>query len=168
MCFLSVVLQYSVYSRAVKVTDNNNNELTQIPFNGTNFLTGDYHDWLMCAGSVIMTLILFRTSGSDAAVTSWMEAETNLLEQKWVKKRVFLNSKFASKLCQMVLSAGPKLCAFTVNVNWVSTGIRRVSNNTGWHSIQLMQRTLLPLIKGRPRWVVCNRDAWEKYPFKVH
>ncbi len=46
----------------------------------------------MRARSVIMTLglpvVSVGESGSDAAIASWMATETNLLEQKWIKKRV--------------------------------------------------------------------------------
>ena len=43
-----------------------------------------------------------------------MAAETNLLEQKWIKKTVFCMAGSASKTCQIVLSTRTKLIAFTV------------------------------------------------------
>ena len=44
----------------------------------------------------------------------------------------------------MVLSTRTKLFKFTVDVNWVTDGVRPVSNTTCWPSTQLMQRAILP------------------------
>ena len=61
-----------------------------------------------------------------------------------------MNSKFSFKALPGVLSSRLKLFAFIVDLNWVTTGVHQVSNTTGWPSIQLIQRALLPLPKGRP------------------
>jgi len=66
----------------------------------------------------------------------------------------------SSKPLQMVLSTGPKLFAITVDVNWIVTRVRWLVNITCQQNTWLMQRSPLPLTKGRPSLAICNRDTW--------
>ena len=51
-------------------------------------------------------------SGSDAAVALWTAAETTLLEQKWIKKRVFWMASSALTPGQMVLWQEQIICIY--------------------------------------------------------
>ena len=86
-------------------------------------------------------------------MTLWVfRAETNLLEQEWIKKGLFWKGKFIFK----ALPAGSLHSYLHYLSMWAELPPSQILT---WRpSTQLMQRALLlPLTKARPCWIVCGR-----------
>ncbi len=140
-----------------------------IPFNVTDFFDGRLTAHVLWLWSLACSVVWEIRKWCSSNVVDGKQIQTSLSRNS-LKKSLFWMTLFFFLLflpCQMVLPTRPKLFPFTLDVNWVTTGVRRVSDATCWSSIQLMQRAFLPLTNGRPRQIVYNRDIKEKYPLCV-